>query len=150
MIDIDCMNNKTDEDLAPSSQHSHISYREILEKFCKAFNLELVFGVNHFKEKTCTLHYCFADDSSQDDSTRSIVNRMFGLVFNSTLICSSTDSEEEVCQKYISFILGCDVFDTCVLVGSDHIKTRKKVASVPETLEELGILVDLALVEKSD
>ena len=62
---------------------------------------------------------------------------------------SNLDSEEEVCQRYISFILGGDVFDTCMLASSDPTKTRKKVASVPETLEELNIMLDLASVEKA-
>lgn len=123
-------------------------YKEILEKFCKSFNLKLVFNVNHFKEKTCTLHCC-PNDSREDDSCCSAVNRMSRRIFNTAMACSSIESEEEICQRYISFILGCDVFDTCILASSGRLKPRKRVASVPETLEELEIMLDLASVEKA-
>ena len=35
------MNNKTDRDLSPSCQPYSISYRDILEKFCKVFDLKM-------------------------------------------------------------------------------------------------------------
>ena len=35
------MNNKTDRDLSPSCQLYSISYRDILEKFCKVLGLEM-------------------------------------------------------------------------------------------------------------
>lgn len=126
-------------------------YKEILEKFCEAFSLKLVFSVNDFNEKTCALHCCLDDgrEAHVYPTCCSIVNRMFRQVFSSVMTYSNTDSEEEVCQRYIAFILGCDVFDTCILASSDRTKNRKKVTSVPETLEELEIMLDLASVEKA-
>ena len=41
MIDTNCMNGKTDRNLASGNQLFSISYREILEKFCKVFDLKM-------------------------------------------------------------------------------------------------------------
>lgn len=137
MIDIDCMNNKTDEDLAPGSQHSHISYREILEKFCKVFGLSLC-----LKQDPETEMWICKTASVNLDCT------IFGKEPSIKIWSRYCRTAEEACKDYIETMLGCYLAAELVPVflssGSvPEMAVRANFISIPKTLEEFMIWIDL-------
>lgn len=98
------MNNKTVRDLSPSCQLYSISYREILEKFCKVFDLNMsVRDIIHSKEYSSLIPIyvvkIFVVHSSEE----------YQIWFTSQVggydISSSGLTIEDACKKYIEDFL---------------------------------------------
>lgn len=117
-----------------------IMYREILEKFCEAFRLSLCLDQDPVLEfwrcKTASANFdcsIFASKLSK---------------YKTRIWSEYCVTEEEACKEYIESMLGC-----CVLVELDPIKTNhdnalgmtlhRKMISIPKTLEEFAIWIDL-------
>ena len=107
MIDTSCMNGKTDRDLASGNQLFSISsYREILEKFCKVFDLKMsIRDIMHSKVYSSLIPIYVVKIFMVHSSEESKNQLWFTSQVGRYDISSSGLTIEDACKKYIEDFL---------------------------------------------
>ena len=117
-----------------------VMYREILDKFCEVFGLSLCL------EKDFVLEFWRCKTSSVNFDCSIFASKLSK--YKTRIWSEYCVTEEDACKDYIESMLG-----HCVLVELEPIKTNhdnalgttlhRKLISIPKTLEEFAIWVDL-------